>query len=335
MAYFEKTPGGRYRARIEKHGVRESLTFDTKAEARNWAAAREAEIVALGRGQFPDVLLRDALDEYVRRFSSQKKGHRHEALRVEAFKREFPWLADKVVHQTTTADWARWRDARLAQVTNSTVVRDIHLFSAFYHKARRELGPYCAASPLTDMDTPRPNPPRTAVWDWRTTRRVVRFLGYRTGEPPKGKSGEVAFAILIALRTAMRCQEVLSLSDDNVDLTTRVASVNHKMQYSTGAVRRVPMQWQIARLAGPLRERAGGGRWFTMTPQQLDGLWRKRRGEMLVEGITFHDTRGTAITRLARRFDVLTLSAISGIKDLKLLNERYYRERPEQIAARM
>jgi hypothetical protein len=51
--------------------------------------------------------------------------------------------------------------------------------------------------------------------------------------------------------------------------------------------------------------------------------------------MTFHDSRGEALTRLARKVDVLTLSRISGIKDLKLLQEHYYRETSEQIAARL
>jgi len=56
---------------------------------------------------------------------------------------------------------------------------------------------------------------------------------------------------------------------------------------------------------------------------------------MLIEDLHIHDTRGEALTRLARRYDVLTLSRMSGIKDLRTLNERYYRERADQIAARL
>lgn len=335
MAYIEKTPSGKYRAHVDKLGVRDSETFVTKAEARSWATKREAEIQATGRGEFPRVTLGDALDEYGRRFSPKKEGGGKELLRIAALKRDFPWLAAKVVSETTTADWARWRDERLTVVTGATVLRDITLWSHFYHKARRELGPYCAASPITDLDRPADSPFRDALWDWRTTKRVLSKLGYKPGRPPAGKSGEVAYAILVALRTAMRAQEVLSLSDENTDLATRVATVNHKMQYCTGEPRKVPMQRQAVRLLAVLQAHAAGGPWFTMTPSQLDGLWRKRRDQLLITGITFHDTRATAITRLARKHDVLTLSAITGIKDLRMLNERYYRETATQIAARL
>lgn len=336
MAYIRKTTGGRWRVEVEKLGIRDSDTFDTKREAENWGATREAEILAGRRGVFPRKTLGAVMDEYVERFSSKKGGSRWEELRVALFKREFPWLAGKVMCDTTTADWARWRDERLKGtatlkgVSGSTVIREIHLWSAIYHKARKELGPYCAASPLTDLDKPRANPLREARWDRGLIKKVVRRLGYRTGQPPQDKQQEVAYAILVALRTAMRCQEVLSLSDENTNLTTRVAVVNHKMQYCTGAPRKVPMQPQAAKLLKPL---AGKGRYFSMSPSQLDGLWRKHRDQMLVTGITFHDTRAEAITRLSRKVDVLRLSAITGIKDLKLLNERYYRESAEDIAA--
>lgn len=64
-------------------------------------------------------------------------------------------------------------------------------------------------------------------------------------------------------------------------------------------------------------------------------MWAKYREQMMLGDLTIHDTRGTAITRLSRHVDVLTLSRITGIKDLRLLNDRYYRERDEEIAARL
>lgn len=335
MAYIRPVKTG-YRAEVEKLGIRRSQTFDTKAEARNWGAAEEAAILAQARNV--DQLgvhskpLGDVMDEYGLRFSSKKNGGDWEILRIEAFKRNFPKLASKPMHETTTADWSLWRDKRLETVSGSTVVRELNLWSAIYQKSMHELGPYCKGSPFTRLEKPKENPARTARWGWTLVKFVVRRLGYVTGKAPETKSQEVAYAILIALRTAMRAQEVLSLSDDNVNLDTRVAVVNHKMQYATGAPRKVPMQKQAARLIRVIQRE---GLYFSLTPKQLDGLWRKHRDKMLVTGVTFHDTRAEAITRLSRKVDVLTLSAISGIKDLDLLNERYYRERAEEIAARI
>jgi integrase len=335
VAYVRKTKLGRWRCEVEKLGVRDSETFDSKAQAKDWGARRETEIVAAHSRDEHGLLrktLGEVLDEYALRVSAAKDGADKEVLRIAALKRDYPWLTGKVMRDTTTADWARWRDDRLKVVTGSTVLRDINLFSAVYQKAMHELGPYCQVSPFTRLEKPAENPLRDQRWQWRTTKRVLRHLGYRHGVLPATKSQEVAYAILVALRTGMRAQEVLSLSDENTDFATRVATVNHKMQYATGAPRKVPMQKQAARLLSVL---AGRGRFFSMTPSQLDGLWRKQRDKILLQGLRFHDTRAEAITRLSRRVDVLTLSAISGIKDLKLLNDRYYRERADQIAARL
>jgi len=336
MAYFEKTKTGKHRAHVDKLGVRESETFDTKRAAQEWAAKRESEILATRRGQFPRKTLGEVLDEYVRRFSARKEGAEWEAKRVAWLKRTSPWLTGKVISETTAADWARWRDERLAKVKPSTVLRDIALWSAVYHKATHELGPYVAASPLTHMDKPVDTGGREVLWSWSETRRVVRALGYVTGRAPTTKAQEVAYVLLLGLRTAMRCGEIVGLTAATVDLQTRVVTLPHKMQYLTGKPRRAPVQRQAACLLAALRGRnLEGGRFFTMNAGQVDGLFRKYRDRLMLGHLHIHDTRATAITRLARKVDVLTLSRITGIKDLRLLNERYYRERDEEIAARM
>lgn len=307
MAYIEKTKTGKYRAHVEKRGVRDSETFDTKRAAQEWGAKREAEILATGRGQFPRKTLGEVLDEYVARFSRKKQGAEWEAKRV---------------------DWLK--------VKASTVLRDIALWSAVYHKAMHELGPYVAASPITNMDKPVDTTQREVLWSWRETRQVVRTLGYVTGQAPAAKAQEVAYVVLLGLRTAMRCGEILQLSDQTVDRAGRVATLRHKMQYLTGRPRRVPMQKQAARLMAVLSSRQlEGGGYFTMSAGQVDGLFRKYRDRLGLGHLHIHDTRATAITRLARKVDVLTLSRITGIKDLRTLNDRYYREQDEEIAARL
>ena len=47
------------------------------------------------------------------------------------------------------------------------------------------------------------------------------------------------------------------------------------------------------------------------------------------------DTRGTALTHLSKKVDVLTLAKISRHKDLSLLLNVYFRETADQIAARI
>jgi len=55
----------------------------------------------------------------------------------------------------------------------------------------------------------------------------------------------------------------------------------------------------------------------------------------LIPDLRFHDARASALTRLARREDVMTLARISGHTDLNQLLKSYYRESASEIAARL
>ncbi|WP_116140051.1 hypothetical protein [Paraburkholderia sp. BL27I4N3] len=74
---------------------------------------------------------------------------------------------------------------------------------------------------------------------------------------------------------------------------------------------------------------------FSVSADSLSALFRKAKIALGIANLTFHDSRGEALTRLSKKVDVLTLSRISGIKNLKILMEHYYRETSEQIAARL
>ncbi len=56
--------------------------------------------------------------------------------------------------------------------------------------------------------------------------------------------------------------------------------------------------------------------------------------ENLIEDLTFHDTRHEAITRLARKLNVLELARMVGHRDLKML-QIYYNESAASIAKRL
>lgn len=73
---------------------------------------------------------------------------------------------------------------------------------------------------------------------------------------------------------------------------------------------------------------------WTVTTASMDAIFRKARDATMAGDLTFHDGRATALTMLARKYDILTLSRISQHKDLKMLS-RYYRESSAEIAARL
>jgi integrase len=326
MAYVKKLKTGRWRAQIERMGVRKSAVFDTKAEAAGWATKEEAALLAVKHGAYPRKTLADAMDRYEREVSSGKRGARAEGLRFAAFLRDFPDIAGKIVSDIDTPDMVRWRDSRLKKVSAGSVQRDINLLSHVFTVARDEWR-WCRTSPFTGMRRPGDNPSRTRRVLPSEVKRLCRWLGYRTGEV-RTKQQQVALAFLLGLRTGMRAGEILSLSPANVDLERRVATVQHKMQHLTGKPRTVPLSRQAVRL---LRGHQG----FTLSSDSLDALFRKARNALMIPDLHFHDSRAEALTRLARKVDVMTLARISGHKDLRVLLETYYRESASDIAARL
>lgn len=330
MAYIRKQRG-KWRAEVERNGVRDSQVFETKAAASAWAAMREGEILALKRGAFPKKTFADALDRYAEEVSPGKKGERFELLRITALKRDFPALVKKQLSDLTTPDLAAWRDKRLEKVTAGSVQRDINLLSHVFTVARDEWH-WMGESPLKGMRTPGQNAARDRLPTMSEVRRLCRWLGYRTGRKPATKQAEVALAFLLSLRTAMRAGEVLSLSGSTVDLKRKVATVEHKTQHITGKPREVPLSRHALRLLKPV---LGKGPVFSLTSPSLDALFRKARDSLLIEDLHFHDARADALTRLAKKVDVMTLAKISGHRDLRILMDHYYREKAEDIAAKL
>jgi len=330
LAYIRKQRN-KWRAEIERNGVRTSRTFETKAAATAWAAMEESAILSEKRGALPRKTLADALTDYAEKISPGKKGKRAEMLRLDAFARDFPKIAGKIISDVTTPDLAAWRDARLKLVTPGSVQRDINLLKHVFTVAIKEWK-WLTVSPFDGLRAPGDNPPRTRRILPSEIKRLCRWLGYRTGKPPATKQAEVALAFLLSLRTGMRAGEVLQMSGKTVDLQRRVALVAHKTQHLTGRPREVPLSSKALRLLRPV---LGKGSVFTVGSDSLSVLFGKARDSLLIDDLHFHDARADALTRFAKKVDVMQLARISGHKDLRILMEHYYRESASDIASRL
>ena len=309
MAYIRKlTTTGKWQAQIQRNGAKASKSFETKREAQAWALEQESRAKREKVGQ--GFTFGDALDKYIRDVSSKKDGEVWEVRRLEAMRRHFG--NDSGLLEIDTPQIAEWRDVRLKTVSASTVVREANLLRNLFNVARNEWR-WMEHEPFRGVKLPKENPPRTGVWGWRLIRRVLR--ADRTG-----KTKEMQDAFHIALRTGMRLGEVLQAPEN---FNGQIVVIKTK----TEAVARIP----IGRLAAKLIRRLA----FTVGANEGSVLFSKLCRELLIKGLTFHDTRGTALTHLSRKVDVLTLAKISRHKDLSLLSNVYYRETAEQISARL
>lgn len=299
-----------HRVEVEKHGIRASQVFPTKREATAWGIRKEAELEALKGSKGRRFVA--ATEHYVKTVSSTKsKGAAEWEARRFAAMVEF--FGDALLVDMDSEAIGKWRDKRLETVSGSTVQREANLLRHLFTLAVDEWR-WLERNPFKGVRLPKHNPARRTVWPWRLIKRVLRAS--RTG-----KTLEVIHAFHIALNTGMRLSEVLAAR-----LEGRVA-VLPKDKTTTQSVK-VP----LARKGAKLLERYAP---FTVGPNEASTLFSDLCADLLIEGLTFHDSRATALTLLSRRVDVMTLARISRHKDLKILLETYYRETAEQIAARI
>lgn len=320
MAHFYKTAAG-WRAQVARLGVRQSQTFATKAAAEAWARQVESDLLARKRGALPRYTVMQALEKYAEEVSPSKKGGAWEVKRLQAFMRE-PW-AGKLLQDLKAPDLARWRDQRLLGITPGSVRRDLTVLRSVFKLAIREWQ-WIDSNPLDGLTIPAENKPRTRRITWQEVRRQCRALGYRTGQAAT-KQQEVALAFLIALHTAMRAGEILSLEPAAVDLVNRVA---HLKDTKNGDDRDVPLSRAALRL---FRSWKG----WTIDGALLDALFRKARVRAGLSGFTFHDSRAEALTRMSTKLDPFELARVSGHKDLGTLLSRYYRKSASEIARKL
>lgn len=308
MAYIAKLPKtGKWQAQIQRNGQRSSKSFDTKREAQAWAIEQEATAKRARAGG--NRTFGDAVDKYKSDVSSKKDGEVWEVRRLEAMRSLFGNDTELLVIDTPQI--AEWRDARLKTVSASTVVREANLLRNLFNLARREWK-WIDHAPFDGVKLPKENAPRHQVWTWQLIKRVLRA-------PRVGKTAEMQQAFHIALRSGMRLAEVLA-APDNYDAKRRVVTIKTK----TEARAQIP----IGRIAGGLIARAK----FTVGANEGSTLFSKLCRELLIGGLTFHDARGTALTHLSKKVDVLTLAKISRHKDLSLLSNVYYRATADSIA---
>jgi integrase len=335
LASIAKVTNG-WRVQVAIQGVRDSRTFATKGEANAWAAQRETEIrtekaTGVQRGRTVD----DAFRRYEKEVSVHKRGHEKEAIRLAAIGRmqiDGVPLQDWRLADVTPEVLGRWRDHRLTvdKVLGSSVNRDLNLLSHVFSSAVKEWK-WLAKSPTTDVRRPADPPPRDRLYTDDEVERICAALGIdvEQSEPVETTTQRVGIAFLFAIETAMRAGEICGLMPAHV--AGRVAML---LETKNGTKRAVPLSTRAAALLKLLPEPDEGGAVFGLTPASLDALFRKARTRAAVDGATFHDARHLAITRLAKKLNVLDLARMVGHRDLRQL-QVYYNESAEDMAARL
>jgi integrase len=160
---------------------------------------------------------------------------------------------------------------------------------------------------------------------------MLSKLGYERDQMPKTLQQHLAAAFLLALETGMRQGEILGLTWGRVFLKERYVRLEDT---KNGDARNIPLSSAAVRLLERQPRVEAEPRCFPVASASADALWRKARKNAKIADLKFHDSRHEAITRLAKKLDVLDLARMIGHRDPRSLMI-YYNATATELAARL
>jgi integrase len=357
MATLEQRESGWWQAKVRRKGYKpQSKTFEKYAEAEAWARDIENQMdrgIFVSRAEAEQTTVREALERYQREITPRKKGADQENYRIKAL------LENDLAHRTLagvrSADVAAYRDAETARgLAPSTVTKSLALISHLFETARKDWG--------IEVDNPVKKITKPKIENSRERRLEPDEVTYLLaalddpGDAVRAAAGDrrntqTPRIVRWAIETAMRQGEILALDWANVDLKKRTA---HLPKTKNGDTRTVPLSTTAVALLAPadgvtpLRK----GKVFPTTASALKQSFSRAvvRGQRLyiaackdsgdepepgfLDGLTFHDLRHEATSRLAEKLQLHELMRVTGHKDTRML-ARYYHPRAEDLAKKL
>lgn len=326
MASFRQR-NNKWQARVSRDGYPDQVkTFETRADAERWARYVESE---MDKGQFVDILeaqrttLKEIILRYVAEVTPTMKSVTEDTIRLKAIARK-P-IADLSLANLNSTRVAAYRDERLKQVSNGTVIRELAYLSSIINHARREWG-INTSNPVLHVRKPVSPAGRTRILSRDETLRLLKSL-----EPTGRQNVWTRPVVQLALETAMRRSELLRLRWVDIDLVNATAFL---ADTKNGTPRAVPLSTTAL---GVLRSlpRSICGSVFPLKYFTLDAAFKRAVRKTGLVDFHFHDLRHTAITAMAKKLpNLIELSAVTGHKSLAML-KRYYHPNVEDLARKL
>ena len=320
----------RWQAQVRRRGVPpRAKSFDKRSDAERWA--RELEAEADRSGWVADTrlaektTLRELLTRYCAEVTPTKRGAVSERSRINSILR-CP-MAHRTLAKLTSSDVATYRDERLKCVAPATVVRELNTVSHAIEIATREWGLWLPRNPVKLVR--RPQVPRGRTRRLQEGEESRLMLACDLGRTPLLKP-----LLVLALETAMRRGELLSLEWRHIDLNRCVA---HLPLTKNGDSRDIPLSRRAVAILRVLiaDERRDTVRVFPVTGNSVRLAFEHLRARAGMSDLHFHDLRHEAVTRLFEKgLNIAEVSAISGHKELRML-QRYTHLRAVDLVSRL
>ena len=327
MASLRARPGpnGRrvWQVRIKKRGYPElAKTFDLKTEAAAWAKQIESEMdrgIFMSRAEAESTSLAELLDRYQREITTQKRGAAMERSHLRIIGQD-P-VAHGFISGITGKELTAYKNRRLKAVSASTLNRELNILSHVFTVAAQEWHIHLPwGNPVRLVSRPR-------VDDKRERRLVSDEQARLLTAARSYGNGEIACVITWAIETAMRRGEIAAMRWEHLDRKARVFLIP---ETKTGTPRRVPLSVAALGVLDGLPRRLDG-RVFSVHSASISRAFAETCKAAGIEGLTFHDLRHEATSRLFEKgLNPMQVAAITGHKTLQML-KRYTHLRAEDL----
>lgn len=314
--------GKYWRAQVRRTGYPIlNATFDTKEDAALWAAQKEKEIAEQAperisqRIKAREFTFRQALERYQTQVLPSKS--------PKTQKVEQSFLRDLLASDLASVPLVEITGARLSHLVRqwqeekewgaNTIRLHLAVVSHLFNIARKEWDMPDLVNPVSLIR--KPKLPRGRE------RRLVRNEEERLLALCDATNPELGDIVRFAIETAMRQGEILDLAWSRINLQEHTAYLEDT---KNDEPRIVPLS--VAAQACLERQRArnpGSERVWTYTQEGLRTSYFRVLKRAGIEGLTFHDLRHEATSRLCEKgLPIMTVQAITGHKSTQML-KRY------------
>lgn len=317
--------------KVRKNGVSKSASFHLKSQAVAWATEIEAGAIAGKYSGIADKKLYDVFERYHDEVSPSKRSGATEQIRLKRLMKD-P-IASVHLKDITDSHFIEWRDRLLngtkdrKPIIGESVLRYVHIISPAIKKAINEWK-WLKVNPLTGIVWPKKSQPRDRRPTLEELNTLCFVLGYSKDEPITTVKQRVAAAMLFSVETACRQKDLCSILKSTVDLVQRTASV--AWDTKTGK-RDIALTNEACRIIKQIKDTHDEPTVFALTPSQIESNFRKYKTQAMIEGLTFHDMKHEACTRLAKYMPIEDLARNVGTRNLSTLM-LYYNPTAAEIA---
>jgi integrase len=275
---------GKWQARVRRKGYPDEVaSFKSKAEAQTWARSIES---TMDQGSYQstqsakDILLADVLQRYMNEVTPSKRGAQREAEGIQFMLRQK--FAEYSMANLTPAVIAGYRDERLKTVSAGTIIRELSILSGIISHARKEWS-LPTANPCALVRKPPTPPGRTRLLTKEEEARLLDEL-----KPVRRRSPWMVPLVMLALASAMRRGELLSLRWENINLAAQTAFLPLT---KNGTARTVPLSKKAVAILEGLPNCGTEGPVFPISAMTMHNCFVDACRRAGITDLRFHDLR--------------------------------------------